>query len=315
MLPLRTVLCALDFSDGSARALARAADLAERSHATLRLLHVDPTFRARLAEVPGGDVGATYRARLAEYVNRALGSDDAFEVLGPDVIVRHGEPAAEGILAEAETSGADLVVVGTHARSGLGHVLLGSVAAEVLRQSDRPVLVVPEVTTGRAPGPMRPVLVGVDFSPHTPAVLALARGLAEAYGAPLELAHVLEGAPEATVDFGGLFTLSDLRSERSEGARVLAERGLERLAADASGVARVHALAGVAETELVRLAQARDAGALVLGTHGRTGFDRLLLGSVAEYAVRHAPCGVLTVSARAAARATAEAARASGAAA
>lgn len=294
MLSFRSIVCGLDFSDGSARALVRAADLAERAHADLHLVHADPTFRARLAQVPGGDIHAPFLRRLRGYVNETLGADDAYDVLAPEAHIAHGEAAADAVLRHAERVDADLIVLGTHARKGLGHLLLGSVAADVLRASTRPVLVVPEVADEHAFGTDRPVLVAVDFSPHTPLAIRFASDLAAAYGAPVELVHVLEGTPETTVDFGGLFTAADLRSSPSEGARALAEKGLERLQRHAAA-ARVHVATGVAETEIVRLAEERRAGAIVMGTHGRTGFDRVLLGSVAEWTLRHAPCPVLAL--------------------
>lgn len=289
-----SILCALDFSEGSARALVRAADLSERAHADLHLLHVDPTFRARLAQVPGGNIDTAYLRQLRAYVNTSLGSDDAYDVLAPEAHISHGEAPSDGIVRFAAETDADLIVVGTHARSGLGHLLLGSVAADVLKQSDRPVLIVPEVSDEHAFGPDRPILVAVDFSPHTPLALRTATALAAMVGSPIELVHVLEGTPEAPIDFGGLVTASDLRSSPSDGARDLAEKGLERLT-EHTPARQYHVATGVAETELQRLATDRHAGAIVMGTHGRTGFDRLLLGSVAEWTIRHAPCPVLAL--------------------
>ena len=71
MLSLRTVLCALDFSEGSTRALIAAADLAERSGADLHLLHVDPLFRARLASTPRRrQCRRMFRQRVEAFVNQ-----------------------------------------------------------------------------------------------------------------------------------------------------------------------------------------------------------------------------------------------------
>ena len=298
MPPLHTVVCAIDFTEGSDRALIRAADLAERSHTDLHLIHVTPLFRARLAQSPGGDIEAHFRARTEAYVNDILGSDDAFSVLAPQVHQTHGETPADGILHYAEATGADLIVVGTHARRGLGHLLLGSVAAETLRRSDVPVLTVPERAAQTAPGPKRPVLVAVDFSTMTPLALNAACDLAETYGASIELVHVLEGTAETPIDLGGLFTLSDLPSEPGESPRAVAHQALRRLAESVEPPVTVrerHVTTGTAEAEIVRLAKERRAGAVVMGTHGRSGWDRLRLGSVAEWAVRHAACPVLTV--------------------
>lgn len=299
-LPFHTVLCAVDFSAGAARALTRAADLAERAHADLHLLHVDPNFRARLASTPGGSLDLAFQQRIEAFVNETLGADDAFDVLAPTVHEVHGEAPADGVLGYAEAIAADLVVMGTHGRRGLSRAMLGSVAAEVLRRSPAPLFVVPDGAAHTAPAPDRPVLVPIDFSAHTRPALRLAGALAEAYAAPLELVHVLEGTAETPLDLGGLLTFSDLRAGPGATARAVGHLALQRLAHDEAGPAPVrerHVVAGTAETEIIRLASDRHAGALVMGTHGRTGWDRARLGSVAEWALRHAPCPLLVAPA------------------
>ncbi|MDT0630853.1 universal stress protein [Rubrivirga litoralis] len=271
MLPFQTVLCALDFEPGSERALVQAADLAERAHAALHLVHVNPLFRARLAPTPG-DPGAAFQERVERFVNGALGADDAFGVLAPALHETRGQAPADGIVGRAADVGADLVVVGTHGRGGLGHLLLGSVAAETLRRSPVPVLVVPD--RAEPPGAGRPVLVAVD-EPE-PAVVALGFALATAYGSPVVLGHVCA---------------ADDQGERRQ--------ALDRLAAEAAGPTapphEVRVTQGEPAAEVAAMAERVGAGAVVMGTHGRTGWDRLRLGSVAERTVRHAPCPVLTV--------------------
>lgn len=295
MLPLRTVVCAIDFTDASAPALIEAADLAERAHADLHLVHVDPMFRARLANTSGSE--SRLYQRTHDWVNETLGADDAFEVLAPTVRVLHGEAPSDGVVHFATEVGADLIVAGRHDRRSLDHVILGSVSRGVVRGSAIPVLVVPSPVTGAVrPGPDRPVLVAADFSSHTPAAVRLAAGLAETFGASVELAHVVEGSRSAPLDLGGLFTLSDLRLEPSTGARSVARAALNRLAADSDAPVTEQIVAtGSADAELVRLATERRAGCVVMGTHGRRGWDRARLGSVAEWVARYAPCPVLVI--------------------
>jgi nucleotide-binding universal stress UspA family protein len=294
MLPFQTVLCALDFEPGSARALVLAADLAERARADLHLLHANPQFRARLAQAPGGVSGAAFRERVGRFVNGALGADDAFAVLAPEVHETHGETAPDGVLNYARDVGADLLVVGSHGRRGLDRLLLGSVAADLLRRAEAPVVVLPDGAEQTGPGPDRPLLVGVDFSDHTRPVLRLAAALAETYSAPVELVHVLED--RAAFDLGGLLTVGDLRQKPGATDRATAHSALQVLADEAGvDVAERHVVGGSAEAEIARLAEGRGAGVLVVGTHGRSGWDRLRLGSVAEWVVRHAPCPVLAL--------------------
>jgi nucleotide-binding universal stress UspA family protein len=297
MLRLSTVLSALDFAPGSERALVRAADLAERAHASLHLLHVSPLFRARLATAADGPDGDTaFHDRVEAFVNEAMGSGEAFGLLSPVVHRATGEVPSEGLVRHAEAIGAGLIVMGTHGRTGLGHMLLGSVAAETLRTSAVPVLVIPDRAETTAPSPAQPVLVAVDFSGHTLPALRWARDLAAAYEAPLELVHVVDHPAGTPMTFGGLLSLGDLPSGPGAPGAAVAADALRRLAdAQGLGVAAVHAPVGTAEVELLRLAESRDAGLIVMGTHGRSGWARMRLGSVAETVLRQAPCPVLAL--------------------
>ena len=289
MLPYQTVVCALDFEPGSERAFVRAADVAERSRATLHLLHVQPLFRAPKAHAAEVDPEAIFRDRVREVVNAALGGE-AFDVLAPTVHEATGQSPADGILRYAEASGADLIVVGTHGRRGLGHLILGSVAADVLRRSDVPVLVVPEQAERTAPGPGAPVLVGADFSEHTAPALAAARGLAEAFVAPVTVAHVRDAPREALVD---RHARSPLHPPTGLATREEAHAALDALLGDTEADRLV--VPGRPAAELLDLARRERAGLVVVGTHGRRGWDHVRLGSVAEDVARQAPCPVLVV--------------------
>ena len=294
MLSYQTVVCAFDFEPGSGRALVRAADLAERAHAALHLLHVQPLYRARLAHAPDAAADAAVQDRVRSYVNRALGADDAFDVLAPVVHFSYGEAAPEGILRYAAAVGADLVVLGTHGRTGLGHLLLGSVAAETLRQSSVPVLVVPDRAARTAPGPGAPVLVGADCSDHTAAALVHAGHFADTFAAPLAVAHVRDAPADTLLDPDARSPLSPPTGLASRGEAHAALRDAVT-AAGLPGEVEEYVVPGRPADELVALAHRTNAGLLVVGTHGRRGWDRLRLGSVAEGVARRAECPVLVV--------------------
>ena len=297
MSPIHTVLCALDFSGASRSALREAADLAERSHASLHLLHVNPLFRARLAYTAGSEHEGGFSDRVHAFVDDVLGAADAFEVLGPVVHESRGQTPADGVLHYADSVGADLIVMGTHGRHGLEHILLGSVAAETLRRSTVPVLVVPERAERTEPGPHSPVLVGVDFSDHSGPSLASAQSLAGAYMAPLAVAHVRDVPPDTV--FGTPENHPrPLSPSRGLVSREAAHEALDALLGTAGVAGRPieqHVVPGRPAHELAGLARRTRAGLLVVGTHGRRGWDRLRLGSVAEEVVREAPCPVLVV--------------------
>jgi len=140
---------------------------------------------------------------------------------------------------------------------------------------------------------MKRIVCPTDFSESAERAAQEAVQLAKALGAELVLAHV---ATDAMLWREGVYT-PDLRAvvegQRKWAADALAARAL---AVGAEGVtARAVVKDGVAWKEIVRLAAEEHADMIVMGTQGRTGLERLLLGSVAERVLRHAPCPVLTV--------------------
>jgi nucleotide-binding universal stress UspA family protein len=137
-----------------------------------------------------------------------------------------------------------------------------------------------------------------DFSPASRAALRLAQELARALKGELILCHAYEPLPLAV---GEAPVPPRILQEMMAGARRDARRALDRLAR-AAGKSRLRISTVLAEgpaaRAIVRAAQKRRAQLIVMGTHGRTGVQRLLLGSVAERVVRTAPCPVLTVGPR-----------------
>jgi nucleotide-binding universal stress UspA family protein len=138
------------------------------------------------------------------------------------------------------------------------------------------------------------IVVPTDFSDCAEEAWKLARRLAAAPGSELVLAHVLTEVPL----YGeGVLNIDTARKVR-EGARRWAETALEEWVskARAEGLnARSTIRSGVAHEEIVAVAQDERADLVVIGTHGRGGINRALLGSVADRVVRLAPCPVLTV--------------------
>jgi nucleotide-binding universal stress UspA family protein len=153
MLPIRTILFPTDFSDCAACAYPVAAALARDHGARLVLLHV----ATPPAAVTYGELAKMLQQRdgyRLELEQRLRG----YPVPGPGVPVEYrledGHPATE-ILAAVEETGCDLVVMGTHGRTGISRILLGSVAEQVMRRAPCPV-----VTVKQAPVPARPLPEG-----------------------------------------------------------------------------------------------------------------------------------------------------------
>jgi nucleotide-binding universal stress UspA family protein len=142
---------------------------------------------------------------------------------------------------------------------------------------------------------VRHILVPVDFSENTPAILDWAAHLAEEHGSKVTLLHAYH-LPVEFQQLEGAYLPPDFwQSVRAE-----AETSLRRFAADLEGrKIRVETAVceGYAATVIVEEAASRHADLIVIGTHGRSGFKHLLLGSIAERVVQKAPCPVLTVKA------------------
>jgi nucleotide-binding universal stress UspA family protein len=138
------------------------------------------------------------------------------------------------------------------------------------------------------------ILCAIDFSPPSRFALLQAAELAGSHGSELVLLHVRE-VPAVRAQLG--LVPPPLESYESEAAD--AWRQLERAGKAAEGIARSHVgvqmVEGSPVEDILRIAREREADLVVLGTHGRTGLRRAMLGSVAESVVRRAPCSVLVV--------------------
>jgi len=140
------------------------------------------------------------------------------------------------------------------------------------------------------------ILVATDFSPASTPAVGEAVKLAREARAELLLVHVYE--PPGAASFGDYIPSASLYDEIEQALRTGAEKGLEPLAEDArrQGVrATARVLRGVPYVAITEAAAADRADLIVIGTHGRSGLPRFLLGSVAQKVIATAPCPVMTV--------------------
>jgi len=285
------ILVPTDGSDHASRAADHGAMLAEAFDATLHLLTV-VDIEAAAGPFSAGGVDQSYVEDRTAAEREAL-SDLAASLEGSGAVettVATGNPAGE-ILDYVDDHGVDLVVMGTHGRSGLRRYLTGSVAERVLRLSPVPVLTMranDESTSG-----YEDILVPTDGSERAGAALAHALALADAFDGTLHAVSVVNvgdiatGA-EVSVPAG---LLDELESRATEATQAIASE------AETAGVDAVTAVStGRPKHDLLEYVAANDIDLVCMGTHGRTGLDRVLLGSTAEALVRQADTPVLTVS-------------------
>ena len=278
MVRIRNVLCPVDLSDISKRALGHAAALTAWYEVALTVLFVRTGYR----------VESTKRD-VAAFVESAIGTQPAH------LHVTDGDVVSE-IVRVATALPADVVVMGTHGISGFKQLLLGSVTERVWREAPCPVLTVPPRVARHSPGTvsLATVICAVDFSPSSTRALAYAVSIATKARGRLILFHALEWFDEEVEAPSTGINTQELPTAEED-----ARRGLEELlAADARACDPELVVGhGSPAGEILRLVQERDAELIVLGVHGRNVLDRTLFGSTAQQVVRDAPCPVLTVRA------------------
>lgn len=299
-MTIQTILMATDFSQPADAAMRQAAGLAKRLGAKLALLHVSETEQPPAQLPPAVRAVADTYEQMRKSWNDDLRKrlDDVAEGLradGLDVSTTMVEGHCDQQIAVvAEKLGADLTVVGTHGRTGLRRFALGSAAERAVRHADGPVLVVRGEPTDV--GRYNRILVPVDFSDYTRLAIDLALEMVGSVGR-IELFHAWQLPPISWVDEPSLTDWTPLR----DGILQANEQLGEALVADTAAPPGVQMWFSQRETKPSTGIQhhVEDGGhdLVVMGSHGRRGFRRWVLGSVAELVVRHAPCSVLVAHA------------------
>lgn len=303
MLDIDRILFPTDFSDCSERAHGLAALFADRFGAELHGLHavfLQPTagdetrgdmFRPELTD----ELEGAARERLAERL-RAGPAGAEGEGRSTVAVTRRGISPAQVILEYVREADVDLVVMGTHGRGGIGRLLLGSVAREVVREADCPVITVRAEVAPAPSTPPRRIGVPVDFSGRAARAVDRGRALAEAFGAELHVLHIVEEPTYPDFYYPLLGPGDVVRSRPPEEAEEGLRAWLERHGVPVGGGegAALHVTADRAAAGIPDLAERHGIDLLVQSSRGRRGVRRMLLGSVAEEVVRSAPCPVYT---------------------
>jgi nucleotide-binding universal stress UspA family protein len=293
------VLVAVDFGDSSLEALRQGRALAHALGAEFATCHVLPGGGEMSGLFPERSLGLSNELTLDDEAARRALVEHARDRLGLElshVFIERGSAYAE-IVRRAESWGADYIAVGSHGRTGLSRVVLGSVAERVVNHAHCSVLV---ARTVRKPGV---VLVATDLSDASLPALVEGAAAAQRSGARLVVASAIEwsnsfgASASALIGAAPALPPPDVQAEVRDALRATLEQALVRVGAQ--GEARV--LEGSAASEIVRTADELEAELVVVGARGRTGLLRLALGSVAERVLRSSSSSVLTVRHRASA--------------
>jgi nucleotide-binding universal stress UspA family protein len=279
----KVILCPTDFSEPATRALHYAKYLAACFDAGLMVLYADPFspppyFTAGQVEDLAKSIervkGAAYEY-LTRYVSEQIGGFSEVEMVVAE------NQTVPGILLAAEEKKVDLIVMGTHGRSGINRLMLGSVTEKILHETNRPVLTVREKKGAAelSSASIRQVLCPINYTEVALKALEHAVAISKCFGADLLVLHVIEPhltGIEEKDEHGRLceWIPDDIRSRCS--LKEIVRRG------DAA-------------EQIVEVVSSASCDMIVLGGQHKHFYDTTVLGTTTVRVTRHAPCPVLTV--------------------
>ncbi len=250
------ILVPLDGSEVSERVLPHVKQLTRAVDAKVHLLHV-------------GSKGESAKTAARDYVDRIRGEQEQrFPSL--DTTTLSGKPATV-IVRFSLLQAFDMIAMTTQGRSGLGRLVYGSTAEEVLRISPVPLLL---VRPRSEPSRCKTILVPLDGSHRSQSILPMAGDIASANGARLILFTV---AP------------TELPASTASNNVVNAQEALNKRGVETELVVR----RGKPVDEILKMAHSEAVDLIALSTHGRTGWERARMGSVAEEVLRNSPLPLL----------------------
>lgn len=295
MVTFTHVLYPTDLSDASRPALRYAAAVARWYDARLTVLHVVPTFDA--IAVPSDTVGAPgpvvqppTRDEVEAEMRLSM-PDHALDGIDARVVAESGDPVR--VIAEhARALAVDLLVMGTHGRSGFKRLVSGSVTESVLRTAPCPVLTVPpHIATGApADAVFGRILCATDFSPASTRALVIGLDLARQSNGRVTVVHAWHVDDEPRVHaYAG-----DLRRQREEQARADLHALVSAEPQTWCDIEEV-VVRGRAPDEILRVAGEQASDLIVMGAQSHSGVGLALVGSTTQHVVRSAACPVLVV--------------------
>lgn len=278
----RKILVAVDSSESSRNALHQAFKLANEEKCWITVTSVVPPYEGEIETLGVKDI----RASLRKPCDDALAEVEKIartERMLVKTVCEEGE-VHERIVDLADAENCDVIVMGRRGLRRIERALIGSITARVIGHTQRDVLVVPN---GTVVG-WKKIVFATDGSKYSAAAAEKAISFAQAYGGELRIVSVADvpaefyaEAPKAVEDL--------VRKARGFVANVKKQ-------AEAAGV-KAETFVGEAEAyeAITNLAKEQKADMIIIGSHGRTGLRRLLMGSVAEKVIGYTPCPVLVV--------------------
>jgi nucleotide-binding universal stress UspA family protein len=280
----KKILVAIDGSESSLYALRQSLKLAREAECLVTVVSVIPRYE--------GDLGATWINNVKDAIKKTCEKAlSEAEKIAREEEVFIKTACEEGIIYErivdlADAENSDLIVMGRKGMSGLERMLVGSITARVIGHSQRDVLVVPEEATLG----WKNILLATDGSKYSEAATNRAIDFVKSYGGDLKTVFVVDIPPEFYSHIKALGTADDLIRSAKRYVETVKKK------AEAKGVRTdTFVREGEASSVITDFAKEHNIDAIVIGSHGRTGLRRLLMGSVAERIIGHSTCPVLVV--------------------
>lgn len=282
MARYRKILVSYDGSQSAKNALAVAAELAKKDNSWIKVLAVVPSYDGDLDLIGISNIKETIQGPGQELLAEAkqLADDNGVHVL---TNLEQGEPF-ERIVHVAEDENCDLIVMG---RSGLSHLereLMGGVTARVIGHTRKHVLVVPE----KAHLDLSNILVATDGSANSEAALSHAMTTAGEYGSKLSVVTVVHTNEE-------MIAMAPEHIQKMVNEVDTYHKEVEANAAQNDIRVETYIREGEPHAQIVDIAGEIGASIIIMGTHGRKGLSRLLMGSVTERTIGYADCPVMVI--------------------
>ncbi len=277
-----------DFSEGAVREAISLAKVCSSNLYALSVVETNPEYETIAPQLVEKEI------EKAKGYLEAVRERAARENVNCELIVRQGEDSYRYVVDEAATRHAEMIIMGRRGRTGLKRLMMGSVTAKVIGHAPCNILVVPRA----AKVEMKSLLVAADGSRFSDAAAVEAVGIAKRCGAKLTVISVVPSEAISPFDI--------VHSEMQRGLirdseRAAAERNVKNIKdlAEKEGIG-VEALIreGRPYEAIIDTAAERKIDLVLVGSHGRTGLEKLLMGSVTERVVGLAPCAVLVVRAK-----------------
>lgn len=277
-----------EFSEGAIREAIRLAKKCSSSLSVLSVLDVNAEFDAMAPQI------IEKREKDAREHLEAVQARVRKEGLDCTTSVARGEDAYKEIVNQADRNKSTMIVMGRRGRTGLSRLMIGSVTARVIGHSPCNVLVVPKAARLE----FKSILIATDGSKYSAAAAAEAIGLAKRNGSSLTVISVVPSELTTPTDIDFTVNQRELIAEKE---MQNAEKNAKEVkdAAQKQGIeARAFVMTGKPSEAVIQLAREKKVDLIMLGSHGRTGVEKLLMGSVAERVIVLATCPVLVVKSK-----------------